>query len=274
LPIAYPPELHHGWKFIRFGPDNMLYVPVCAPCNICNVTHLYGTITRVNLSQPTLTAEVIVRGVRNSVGFDFDPETNELWFTENGRDEWGNDAPPDELNHVTKFGQHFGFPYCYGKDLADPEFFNGSCIAAGYEPAAFNLGPHVAAIGMIFYRGNALSPVHSQKGRIFIAEHGSWNRDKPIGYRITTVNIHDPNSYEVFIDGWLNESGIRWGRPTNLLELPDHSLLIADDVAHVIYRVTYPKSTDKNPWYYLYGIIFILIVLIVAQLKLNKQKKE
>jgi len=209
---------------------------------------LYGTITRVDLSKPNLVAEVVARGVRNSVGFDFDPITNDLWFTENGRDDWGNDTPPDELNHVTHFNQHFGFPYCYGKNLSDPAFFDGDCIKAGYEPAAFELGPHVAAIGMIFYRGNSLSPKHSDKGRVFIAEHGSWNRDKPIGYRITTVNINDPNSYEVFIDGWLDEdTGEVWGRPTNILELPDESLLIADDIGHAIYRVVYSPAENTIP---------------------------
>jgi glucose/arabinose dehydrogenase len=233
---AYPSDTHHGWKFIAFGPDGKLYVPVGAPCNVCLPPGpLHATITRIDVGggQP----EVVARGVRNSVGFDFDPETKDLWFTDNGRDWLGDDQPPDKLNHVTKTGEHFGFPYCHGNGIRDPEFNGGRACDQFTAPARL-LGPHVAAIGMRFYTGR-MFPEKYRNG-IFIAEHGSWNRSTPIGYRVTFVKVEAGRavSYEPFAEGWLKGSTAS-GRPADVLVMPDGSLLVSDDKAGRIYRVTY-----------------------------------
>ncbi len=233
---AYPSERHHGWKFIAFGPDGRLYVPVGAPCNVCEPPGpLHATITRLDLADPR--PEVVARGVRNSVGFDFHPETGELWFTDNGRDMLGDDQPPDELNRLTRVGEHFGFPYCHGGDIRDPDH-NGGRPCAGFTPPARPLGPHVAAIGMRFYTGRMFPEKY--RGGIFIAEHGSWNRSTPIGYRVTFVKIEGgrATSYEPFAEGWL-KGGVSTGRPADVLVMPDGALLVADDKAGRLYRISY-----------------------------------
>jgi glucose/arabinose dehydrogenase len=241
---AYPTEGHHGWKFIAFGPDGRLYVPVGAPCNVCEPPGpLHATITRLDVSggQP----EVVARGVRNSVGFDFEPGSGNLWFTDNGRDWLGDDQPPDELNHLTRVGQHFGFPYCHGDGLRDPEYSGGrSCDQ--FTPPARALGPHVAALGMRFYTGRQFPEKY--RGGIFIAEHGSWNRSTPIGYRVTFVKIEAGRavSYEPFATGWL-QGGTAAGRPADVLVMPDGSLLVSDDKAGRIYRITYGSDAEKGP---------------------------
>jgi glucose/arabinose dehydrogenase len=179
------------------------------------------------------------RGVRNTVGFDWHPVTNELWFTDNGRDWMGDDLPPDELNHAPKSGMHFGYPYCHGRTIPDPEFgHKRSC--AGFTPPARDLGPHVAALGMRFYTGTMFPQEY--RGQIFIAEHGSWNRSTPIGYRLTLVRIENNRvvSYEVFAEGWLRWSGA-WGRPVDVLVMPDGALLVSDDRAGVIYRISHQR---------------------------------
>lgn len=242
-----PTETHHGWKYLGFGPDGMLYVPVGAPCNVCDRTaedERFGTITRM---KPDGTGqEIFARGIRNTVGFDWHPQTGELWMTENGRDNMGNDVPPDELLRAPKPGLHFGFPYCHAGDTPDPEFGKRPC--SEFEPPVTKLGPHVAAIGMTFYTGQMFPQEY--RNQIFIAEHGSWNRAEPLGYRIMVVKL-DGNkvvSYTPFAEGWLR--GVRasrgtrtladaWGRPADVLVMPDGSLLISDDEAGVIYRVTY-----------------------------------
>jgi len=270
----YPNDIWHGWKYIQFGPDGFLYVPVGAPCNYCNVTDLFGTLTKIDVSDPNADPIIVARGLRNSVGFAWHPDTKELWFTDNGRDEWGNDRPPDELNRMQSEGLHFGFPYCYGKNYSDPIFnVNGSCLP--YVPSAFELGPHVAALGMVFYTGDMFPQPYRSHNRVFIAEHGSWNRDTPLGYRITTVDVTDPNSYQVFIEGWLpsssepSDSPNAWGRPTNLLVLPDGSLLISDDKANAIYRVTYeepnpnPPEEESTPEGFGPGAIAAIVVSVV-----------
>jgi glucose/arabinose dehydrogenase len=243
-----PTERHHGWKYLGFGPDGMLYVPVGAPCNVCDRTgedERFGTITRM---KPDGTGqEIFARGIRNTVGFDWHPQTRELWLTENGRDEMGDNVPPDELLRAAKPGLHFGFPFCHAGDVPDPTF--GSKRRCGeFEPPAIKLGAHVAAIGMKFYTGQMFPAEY--RNQIFIAEHGSWNRSQPQGYRIMLVKLNGPKavSYTPFAEGWLR--GIRsstgsttvadaWGRPSDVLVLPDGSLLIADDEAGVIYRVSY-----------------------------------
>jgi glucose/arabinose dehydrogenase len=234
---AYPADAHHGWKFIAFGPDGRLYVPVGAPCNVCAPPGpLYATITRldVKVGRP----EIVAQGVRNSVGFDFQPGTGELWFTDNGRDWLGDEQPPDELNRLSRPGQqHFGFPYCHGDGLRDPEHNAGRACEQFTAPARL-LGPHVAAIGMRFYTG-AMFP-EKYRGGVFIAEHGSWNRSTPIGYRVTFVKVEGDRatSYEPFATGWL-KGGVASGRPADVLVMPDGALLVSDDKAGRIYRISY-----------------------------------
>lgn len=231
-----PRETHHGWKFIAFGPDGKLYVPVGAPCNICEPDpQRFANIMRMNAdgSDP----EVFAQGVRNSVGFDWHPQSKELWFTENGRDRLGDDVPPDELNHASRAGMHFGYPYCHGGDIADPEF-GATRPCTEFAAPAQKLGPHVASLGMRFYTGTMFPPEY--RNQIFIAEHGSWNRSDRIGYRVTLVRLQGNKvvSYEPFASGWLQDGDI-WGRPADVLVLPDGSLLVADDYADTIYRITY-----------------------------------
>jgi glucose/arabinose dehydrogenase len=233
---SFPRERGHGWKFIRFGPDGMLYVPVGAPCNVCELPgEKFGTIMRMQPDGTEL--EVFSQGVRNSVGFDWHSETHELWFTDNGRDQMGDDLPPDELNHAPEPGLHFGFPYCHGGTVPDPEF-GQERQCAEFTPPAMPLGPHVAALGMRFYSGDMFpEEYHNQ---VFIAEHGSWNRSTPIGYRLMLVRLEDNQavSYEVFAEGWLQDDQ-PWGRPVDLLVMPDGSMLVSDDFGNAIYRLSY-----------------------------------
>ncbi len=232
-----PTESAHGWRYAKFGPDGKLYVAVGAPCNICkpDPDH-YAAILRMNADGSGV--EPYARGIRNSVGFDWDPRTKELWFTDNGRDWLGDDLPPDELNHAAKAGMHFGYPYCHGGDIADPEY--GKEKACGeFTPPAQKLAPHTASLGMRFYTGDKF-PAHYRNG-IFIAEHGSWNRSEPMGYRITFVPIENgkPAGYEVFAQGWLQENRSVWGRPVDVLTMPDGALLVSDDRAGAVYRISY-----------------------------------
>ncbi len=234
----------HGWKVIRFGPDDKLYIPVGAPCNTCiKRDPRYASMLRMNPDGTEL--EIFAKGIRNSVGYDWDPRTNELWFTDNGRDMLGDDLPPDELNHAPRAGMHFGFPYCFGKEISDPKYGKQHGCDE-FTPAAQELGPHVASLGMRFYRGNMFPPEY--KNQIFIAEHGSWNRSKKIGYRITLVRLEDnkPVSYEPFATGWKQGESV-WGRPVDVLNMPDGSLLVSDDYAGAIYRIFYEgQQTARN----------------------------
>jgi glucose/arabinose dehydrogenase len=232
----FPRDGHHGWKFMRFGPDDRLYVPVGAPCNICERhPDRYAVIMRMRPDGSGL--ETFARGIRNTVGFDWHPKTQELWFTDNGRDRLGDDIPPDELNHAPRPGMHFGYPYCHGENIPDPEFGTRRQCAE-FTPPAQNLGPHVAALGMRFYTGTMFPEPYRQQ--IFIAEHGSWNRTTPIGYRVALVRLDNNRavSYEPFAEGWLQGSKA-WGRPVDVLVMPDGSLLVSDDRADVIYRIRY-----------------------------------
>ncbi len=231
---AFPTNRSHGWKFIRFGPDGLLYVPVGAPCNICARGDPYASIGRLDANG---TFSIIARGIRNTVGFDWHPETGQLWFTDNGRDRMGDDVPPDELNRVTADGQHFGYPYCHGTNIADPVFGNQRNCDEFVAPVQ-NLGPHVAALGMRFYTGDMFP--EDYRNQIFIAEHGSWNRSSKIGYRVTLVRLNDNKaiSYEPFAKGWLQGES-NWGRPVDVLVMPDGSLLVSDDQAGLIYRISY-----------------------------------
>ncbi|WP_245625585.1 PQQ-dependent sugar dehydrogenase [Flagellimonas eckloniae] len=236
----YPTEFHHGWKYIAFGPDGKLYVPVGAPCNICDSTTVderYATITRMDPDGSN--REIYAKGIRNTVGFTWHPETEQMWFTDNGRDMMGDDIPPCELNRVDQAGQHYGYPYCHGGTVKDTEFGN-QFPCEDFVPPVQQLGAHVAPLGVKFYTGNMFPS--SYKNQIFIAEHGSWNRSSKVGYKISLVRLQDNEaiSYETFIDGWLDEeSQERFGRPVDILFLEDGSMLISDDFGDAIYRVSY-----------------------------------
>lgn len=234
---GYPEATHHGWKYIAFGPDGKLYVPVGAPCNVCDEEDpVFATITRLNPDGTDM--EIVQEGIRNTVGFTWHPETDELWFTDNGRDWLGDDSPACELNYAPEDGLHFGFPYCHQGDMPDPEFGDvNSC--AQYRAPARNLGPHVAPLGLEFYKGQQFPERY--RHQVFIAEHGSWNRSVPIGYRIMQVDIENTTtatSYKPFATGWL-QGDEAWGRPVDLEHLPDGSLLVSDDFADAIYRIYY-----------------------------------
>ncbi|MEY3368566.1 MAG: hypothetical protein RI973_1721 [Bacteroidota bacterium] len=234
----YPDKTHHGWKYIAFGPDGKLYVPVGAPCNVCEEEdEVFATITRIN---PDGTGrEIVQRGVRNTVGFTWHPETGELWFTDNNRDWMGDDMPACELNHAPRDGMHFGFPYCHQGDLSD-DGFGSKRPCSDFTPPAQKLGPHTAPLGLEFYTGSMFPKEYDRQ--LLIAEHGSWNRSKKIGYQVSLVRIKDGKaaSYEPFASGWLDEAEDEvWGRPVDLELLPDGSMLVSDDFANAIYRVYY-----------------------------------
>ena len=230
-------ERGHGLKFIAFGPDGKLYVPVGAPCNICEPDpDRYAIITRRNADGSGV--EVVARGVRNSVGFDWDPRDGTLWFTSNGRDQMGDDVPPDTLNHLTRVGERFGYPWCHAGDIPDPQYGREK-PCRDFTPPAARLGAHVAPLGMRFYRGTQFPAAY--RNQIFIAEHGSWNRSRKAGYRISLVKLDASGkavSYTPFAQGWL-EGESEWGRPADVLEAPDGSLLVSDDYAGAIYRIRY-----------------------------------
>jgi glucose/arabinose dehydrogenase len=235
---AFPADRHHGWKFIRFGPDGLLYVPVGAPCNVCERDDpRYASIMRMKPDGSGL--EVFASGVRNTVGFDWHPQTNELWFTDNGRDNLGDDIPGDELNHAPVKGLHFGFPYCHEGTLADPQF-GATRPCVDFKPPAQTLGPHVAALGMRFYTGQMFPPEY--RNQVFIAEHGSWNRSRKIGYRVMLARLDGDQvvSYQPFAEGWLQGQNA-WGRPVDVLVMPDGALLGSDDGAGAIYRISYRR---------------------------------
>jgi glucose/arabinose dehydrogenase len=228
-----PNEGGHDWKHMRIGPDEKIYFGMGAPCNICNPGDPYASIARISLNGSDF--EVYARGVRNTVGFDWAPGANEIWFTDNGRDFLGDNMPPDELNRAPEIGMHFGYPFCHGKNIEDPEF-KDDC--SKYTQPVQELGPHVASLGMRFYTGDMFPEEY--KNQIFIAEHGSWNRNEPIGYRVTLVRLENnmPVSYTNFAQGWLQD-GNAWGRPVDIEVMDDGSMLVSDDKNGKIYRITY-----------------------------------
>jgi glucose/arabinose dehydrogenase len=238
-----PNHQSHGWKFIAIGPDNKLYINVGAPCNICIPPEQNAQIRRVNLDGSG--AEAFVRGVRNSVGFDWHPVTKELYFTDNGRDWLSEDLPEDELNRVTKAGQHFGFPYCHQGNFTDREVGWGRSCDEFVKPVAL-LGPHSAALGMRFYTGKMFPAAYH--GAIFIARHGSWNRTKKIGGDVVVAKLNKDGSVksvEPFLTGFLNNNEFS-GRPVDVQLLKDGSLLVSDDYAGAVYRVSYGTQTAKR----------------------------
>ena len=241
LDIDLPSDRHHGWRYIGFGPDGKLYISIGAPCNVCD-DFGYAQIIRVN---PDGTErETFASGVRNSVGFTWHPETGDLWFTDNGRDMLGDDIPPCELNRAPRQGLHFGFPYCHGDDILDPKF-GKKRDCANYTPPVQKLGPHVAPLGVKFYTGDMFPPEY--RGQVFIAEHGSWNRSKKIGYRISLVRLDGDTaiSYEPFAFGWLQGQQVS-GRPVDLIVKQDGSLLVSDDQAGKIYRISYKMNDNQR----------------------------
>ncbi len=234
----YPKEGHHGWKYIAFGPDGKLYVPVGAPCNICESEEIFASITRMNPDGTGM--EIVQHGIRNTVGFGWHPQDKSLWFTDNGRDMMGDDIPACELNHATRDGMHFGYPYCHQGDTPDPEFGKKRNCSEFTPPVAKTVA-HAAPLGMEFYTGKQFPAKYSNQ--IFVAEHGSWNRSKKSGYRLMVATINgDKVDYQPFAEGWLNvaEDDV-WGRPVDVELMPDGSMLVSDDFANAIYRITYTK---------------------------------
>jgi glucose/arabinose dehydrogenase len=231
-----PPETWHGAKYIKAGPDGKLYVPIGAPCNVCDKEDAaHSKIWRMNPDGSNW--ELFARGVRNTVGFTWHPQTKEMWFTDNGRDELGDNMPSCELNIAPKPGLHFGFPYCHGGVLPDPKFGEGkSCDA--YVPPVAALGPHVAPLGLAFYTGSQFPEQY--RNQLLIAEHGSWNRSSKIGYQVRLITLYGNKvvSDTAFIDGFLQNEEVS-GRPVDIAVMPDGSILVSDDHANKVYRVTY-----------------------------------
>jgi glucose/arabinose dehydrogenase len=229
-----PKETHHHWRYAAFGPDGALYVAIGAPCNICEPSAQHAQIRRIDLYTGRTT--VVASGVRNSVGFDWHPITHELWFTDNGRDWAEADRVPDELNRIAKVGAHFGFPYCHGGDFPDPELAKGHRCSEFVAPA-LKLGPNVAALGMRFYTGTMYPPDY--RGNLFIALRGSWNRERKTGFAVMRVVLDGDRvvRYEPFVTGWMNDERF-WGRPVDVLVMPDGALLISDDHAGALFRVS------------------------------------
>jgi glucose/arabinose dehydrogenase len=237
---TYPTEGHHGWKYIAFGPDGKLYIPVGAPCNICESKDpIYASITRMNADGSG--REIFASGVRNTVGFTWHPQTKELWFTDNGRDMLGDETPNCELNVAPKSGIHFGYPYRHEGSVKDPEFGDKRPCSDFVAPVQ-KMGPHVAPLGLKFYTGSMFPAAY--KNQLFIARHGSWNRKQKIGYDLSLVKLNGNKSagHEAFASGWLDEKEQKsWGRPVDVLVAPDGALFVSDDQAGVIYRITYKK---------------------------------
>jgi glucose/arabinose dehydrogenase len=241
-----PKDEAHGWKFIGIGPDNKLYVPIGQPCNNCLPPDTHGQIRRMNLDGSGV--EVFAKGVRNTVGFDWNPTSKELYFTDNSRDWASEDLPEDELNRATKAGQHFGSPFCYQGDFLDPEFGWGkSC--SDYVKPVLKTGPHSASLGMRFNTGSMFPAKY--KNAIFIARHGSWNRSVKFGGDILAVFLNKDGTVkntEVFVSGFLGSDNNYIGRPADVLFLKDGSMLISDDFNGAVWRVSYgnQKSAAKK----------------------------
>jgi glucose/arabinose dehydrogenase len=239
-----PKDEAHGWKFISIGPDNKLYVPVGQPGNNVMPSDKHAQIRRINLDGSG--AEVVARGVRNTVGFDWHPVSKELYFTDNGRDWLSEDLPEDELNRVTKVGEHFGSPYCYQGDFPDPEFGWGhSC--SEFTPPVAKMGPHSASLGMRFYTGSMFPSKY--KNAIFVARHGSWNRSKKFGGDIVAVHLNKDGTVkdkEVIVTGFIGPDNNYIGRPVDVQMLKDGSLLISDDYNGAIYRLSYGNAKSAS----------------------------
>lgn len=234
-----PDKTHHGWRFIAFGPDGKLYVPIGAPCNICDPGPDFAKILSMNPDGSDW--QTVATGIRNTVGFDWQPGTHTLWFTNNGRDLMGDDVPDDTLNRVDKMGEHFGYPYCHAGNVPDPKFGKGHSCNEFAQPA-LRLGAHVASLGMRFYVGRMFPG--NYHGAIFIAEHGSWNRSSKAGYRVVVAHVGEDGKVtgsQPFLTGFLDGQKTL-GRPVDVQPLRDGSLLVSDDHNGAIYRITYEPA--------------------------------
>ncbi|WKJ89617.1 PQQ-dependent sugar dehydrogenase [Methylomonas montana] len=234
-----PSDRHHGWKYLRFGPDGKLYTAVGAPCNVCDPDKpIYGSLIRMNADGSNM--EILARGIRNTVGFDWETRSGHLFFNDNGRDYLGDDTPPDELNEWNQVGQHFGFPYCHAGSIADPDHA-GDKKCYKFTAPIWKYKAHIAPLGMRFYTGKQFPDTYFRQ--LFVAQHGSWNRSEPQGYQVNVVKIREGQPYneQTFISGWLTAQGTVLGRPNDIVQMRDGSLLISDDSLGVIYRVSYGK---------------------------------
>ena len=233
-----PDKTHHGWKYIKFGPDGQLYVPVGAPCNIClSEDPRFAALLRMDAKTGSTT--IYASGIRNTVGFAWHPATEELWFSDNGRDRMGDDVPPEEINVASRPGQHFGYPFLHGSGILDPSF-GDDAPNLDFTPPRLEIQAHAAALGLDFHTHDQFPPPY--RGALFIAEHGSWNRSAKVGYRVSVVTFEDGEPrYAPFITGWL-EGERQWGRPVDVLAAPDGSLLVSDDQQGAIYQVTWNPS--------------------------------
>ena len=233
---SLPKKAHHGWKYLKFGPDGQLYVPVGAPCNIClSKDSRFASLLTIDIETGETT--IWASGIRNTVGFDWHPQTGALWFSDNGRDMLGDDMPPEELNISTSRGQHFGYPFVHGDDIDDPKFGNHSARPTTHTGPNVEIQAHSAALGIDFYAPpNAGGFPEKYKNALFVAEHGSWNRASKVGYQVGVLieNEH----YQPFVTGWLANEGVH-GRPNDVLVTPAGELVISDDKRGVIYRVRY-----------------------------------
>ena len=235
-----PGDLQHGWKYVKAGPDGKIYVPVGVPCNVCEVNPATnGHIRRYDPKDWSY--EIVARGIRNSVGFDWHPITKELWFTDNGRDWAGDAGPEDELNRIPKGkeGAHFGYPYCHAQGIPDPDI-RVPTPCANVITAAALMGPHAAALGMTFYTGSMFPP--SYKNVAIIARHGSWNKSKRFGYDIVVARTNGNGKaiVEPFLTGWLDEANNKFlARPTDVFQMKDGSILISDEFGGALFRIAY-----------------------------------
>ena len=235
-----PSYAAHGWKYLVFDKNGWVYVPLGPPCNICLPPTSNAQIRHVNVKNGL--AEIVALGVRNSVGGDIDPRTGDYWFTENARDWLSDDTPSDKLNHITRLGEHFGYPYCHQGDIPDPKFAMGHKCSE-FTPPVVKLGAHVAPLGMKFYTGSQFPAAY--KNNIFIAEHGSWNRHQFQGARIERVIVGPDGKnakQEVFASGWIEGKQTYLGRPADIILAKDGSMLVADDWAGAIYQISYTKK--------------------------------
>lgn len=240
--FGLPDTVHHNWKYADFGPDGKLYIQVGANCNICEINPgIHGQIRRYNPDGTGM--EIVARGVRNTVGFDWHPVTKELWFTDNGRDWAGNGGPEDELNRVAKGqeGAFYGFPYCHANSITDPDVRKPNPCAGVTLPAALT-GPHSAGLGIKFYTGSMFPA--SYKNVAFIARHGSWNREKKFGYDVAIARISGGKArIEPFLTGLLDDKANQFfGRPAYVMQMPDGALLVSDETSGATYRISYAKA--------------------------------
>jgi len=237
-----PQQPGHFWKVLAMGPDGKLYFNIGSPQNITMPSYIQAAIMRVDPNTGVL--ETYSTGIRNSVGMDFDPRTKKLWFTSNARDWLGEDSPADILSVVSFKGEQHGFPYCHQGDMLDPIYGKGRTCAE-FTPPVHKLGPHIAPLGMRFYTGNMFPA--SYKNTMLIAQHGSWNKTVKHGYNVIHVTLDAKGKVaksEPFLEGFLTDDKAdppMWGRPVDVMQMKDGSVLVSDDYNGIIYRVSYKK---------------------------------